>query len=260
MLKKRPDGFHEIASLFQAVDLCDTLTIDHSSEEDSLSSFNPTLPTDHTNLIMRAASLFKEKTGCTKKFAFTVEKRIPMEAGLGGGSSNAATTLWGLNQLTNSGVDDSTLAKWGAEIGSDVSFFFSNGTAYCEGRGELLMSVSLPQEKTFWLAKPKEGLTTPLVYKTTIVDKLQNRDPTESLGRWLKGESFFFNDLEKAAFTLLPSLSKLRDKLQTLGFDKVHMTGSGTVFVCEGDVEAPSLPGVTFFPVKTLTRRGEGWY
>lgn len=260
VLHKRSDGFHEIASLFQAVDLCDTLKIERVSKEDRLVSTDPHLPTDGSNLILRAAALFRKKTGCLQHFHFFIDKKIPIEAGLGGGSSNAATTLWGLNQLTGAQVDEPTLAAWGSELGSDVPFFFSHGSAYCEGRGERLTDVSLPFAKTFWLAKPKAGLSTPAVYRATRVDTLAPRDPRKSLDLWLQGRSCFFNDLEPAAFALLPSLALFKQHLYHLGFDHVHMTGSGTGFICEGTVHAPSLPDVLFFPVTTLIRKKGEWY
>ena len=112
VIGKRDDGYHEIESLYQAIDLCDQLTIEHAEEErDSLSSSNSELPCDETNLILQAAHLFKKKTGISKHFHFDLKKVIPIQAGLGGGSSNAATTFWGLSRFMDLKIDDETLAK-----------------------------------------------------------------------------------------------------------------------------------------------------
>jgi len=260
VIQKRPDGFHEIASLFQAIDLGDTLSIQLADGEDHLTCTDPSLPTDKTNLILRAADLFREKTGLSNHFAFKLEKNIPKEAGLGGGSSNAATTLWGLNQLLKTKIDDQTLAAWGSELGSDIPFFFSQGTTYCEGRGEILTPVSLPASKVYWLAKPQEGLSTPKVFQTTRVDRLSSRDPKVTLSQNLQGQETYYNDLEEAAFTLMPSLTTLKSNLLNLGFSSVHMTGSGTTFFCLGIPKDTALPGVQFFQVNTTERVNNRWY
>lgn len=247
VLKKRSDGYHEIASLFQAIDLGDTLTIDVGGNEDRLVSTDPNLPTDGTNLILRAASLFREKTGIQDRFSFSLDKKIPIESGLGGGSSNAATTLWGLNALLNQGIDDSTLAKWGKELGADVPFFFSHGRAYCAGIGEKLTLLESDEQLSLWIAKPKVALSTPYVFQNHKINSSAE-------------DRHYRNDLEPTAFALAPSLQEFKGALSSLGFERVLMTGSGTAFYCIGNVSKPQLPEVDFFKASFLRRDPKGWY
>lgn len=140
VLKKRDDGYHEIASLYQAIDLGDTLNIT-LNECDELSCSDPSLQTDESNLVLKAAALFRKKTALALYIKVHLHKQIPIQAGLGGGSSNAATTLWALNKLANCPASFQDLALWSCELGSDVAFFFSKGAAYCTGRGELFSSL-----------------------------------------------------------------------------------------------------------------------
>jgi len=163
ILKKRSDGYHEIESLFQAIDLFDTITL-KPSDRDRITSDHSNLPLDETNLIWKARELFKSRFG-SKPVHIHLQKKIPMQAGLGGGSSNAATVLWALNVENNYLASIEELIKLGAILGSDVSFFFSNGTAHCSGRGEKLRPHSLEKQRTGWIIKPDFGLSTEEVFK-----------------------------------------------------------------------------------------------
>ncbi len=226
----------------QAISFGDTLHFE-LSEKDTFTCTDPTLPTDDTNFITRARNLFREKTDFTQPVAIHLEKKIPIEGGLGGGSSNIATTLWGLNKLSNLNIDTSTLSSWAGEISSDAPFFFSLGTAHVTGRGEKVEPLEPLPPQSLYLAKPKGGLSTPLVY--------QHCRPTDSQ----KG-----NDLEAAAFFLRPELATLKQKLLALGFEMVTMTGSGTSFFCTGPVEKPMLPDVQFWETSFLWRKKGEWY
>jgi len=133
ILRKREDGFHELASLFQAISLSDRLSLRSQSElaKDSMECNMPGVPTDSSNLILKALDVFRKNTGTKEFFHVRLEKNVPMEAGLGGGSANAASALWAINELSGRPATNAQLAEYGAEFGSDISFFFSNGTAYC---------------------------------------------------------------------------------------------------------------------------------
>ena len=212
---------------------------------DQITCSDPTIPCDNTNLVAKALTQFRAHFP-TKPIHIHIEKQIPIQAGLGGGSSNAATTLWALNELTGRPATLPQLIEMGAAIGSDVPFFFSTGTAYCTGRGEILEPFALPTTLTGWLAKPTYGLSTPLVYKNTKIEELIPRDPLTAL----KSYPCFFNDLEIPSFRLEPRLITLRDELQK-SFQNVTMTGSGTAFFClEGDPRP--IEGVTFFPFRSI--------
>lgn len=252
VLRKRSDGYHEIASLFQAIDLCDTVTIE-KTERDSLTCSDPELPCDSSNLAWKALYLFRQVFPFSFPIHIHLEKKIPIQSGLGGGSGNAATVLWGLNELCGRPATVEQLAEMGARLGSDVAFFFSTGTAYCTGRGEILEPVSLPQPIQGWLAKPTFGLSTPLVYKETRVDALPNRDPRKAIQNY----PCFFNDLEPAAFRLESRLIAFKNQLDAMRFDSVTMTGSGTAFFCLGK---PDAVDSSLIPFLSLNRSLSSWY
>ncbi len=256
VLRKREDGFHEIASLYQAIDLCDTLHFS-LSKEDLFTCSDPALSMDAQNLVCKALKLFREKTGRFDPVAIHLEKKIPMQAGLGGGSSNAATTLFALNQLFSTNLSQEDLTELGSVLGSDVPFFFSIGTAYCTGRGERLQEMPFPESllrsSCIWIAKPKVGLSTPLVYGACKPELLPQRDPKESF-------SLFYNDLEMAAFSLLPELAILKDTLLDSGFETVVLCGSGTAFFCIGMDHSPQIEGIEFFQTKPFSKENATWY
>lgn len=251
VLRKRSDGYHEIASLFQAIDLYDRIFITKASI-DSLTSSDPELSCGSDNLVMKALALFRSRFPFSFGVSIHLEKRIPSQAGLGGGSSNAATILWALNELSGRPAALEELIEIGAKIGSDVPFFFSLGTAYCTGRGENLSPFALPHPISGWIAKPPFGLSTPLVYQETRVSELIDRDPLLSLGSY----PAFYNDLEPAAFRLEPCLLDFKKELERQGFHSITMTGSGTAFFCiGGNPDKKEL-----IPFRGVFRDATDWY
>jgi 4-diphosphocytidyl-2-C-methyl-D-erythritol kinase len=259
ILHKRKDGYHEIASLYQAISLVDKLTVSLSNT-DVFTCSDSSLSLGESNLVMQALSIFREKTGFTAPFQIHLDKKIPVEAGLGGGSSNAATALFAFQQLSGMCISKSTLMDWGALIGSDVPFFFSLGTAYATGRGEVLEEISPGEAFSMWIAKPSFGLSTPKVYQETKAALLPDRDPLRALKEYKRGEGVFYNDLEVPAFSLSPRLESLKITLLEAGFKQVVLSGSGTAFFCLGLKKPPKLPQVQFFLASTLQRRDQRWY
>ncbi|PCI94785.1 4-(cytidine 5'-diphospho)-2-C-methyl-D-erythritol kinase [Candidatus Aerophobetes bacterium] len=263
VLKKRSDGYHEIASLMQAIDFGDTLSFSLSNK-DAFTCSDPSLPMDRSNLIVKAINLFKRQTG--KKFSLKLhlDKKIPMGAGLGGGSSNAATTLHALDRLLKTNLTTDALIKMGEMLGADVPFFFSKGTAYCTGIGEILEDI-VCKPMNFILAKPKAlSLSTPLVYKNCKIDAVSKTSPSFFRKRYT--EDFFnfiqvlVNDLEYPAFKLEKTLFRFKKELEELGFNKVIMTGSGTAFMCFGKMQIPSLSDVLFYKVSSISKCSASWY
>lgn len=251
VIRKRSDGYHEIASLFQAISLFDQLHFS-KSDVDSLTCTDPELTCGPDNLVNKALHLFRSRFHIPFGVKIHLDKKIPCQAGLGGGSGNAATTLWGLNELAGRPANQDELAQMGSLLGSDVSFFFSSGTAYCTGRGEILEPFILPHSLKGWIAKPPYGLSTPLVYKDTRAGELTDRDPRHSLYSF----PMFYNDLEPAAFRLEPRLQAFRQSLEKQGFDSVTMTGSGTAFFCFGNQDSTN----EFTPFYSVQRDLNGWY
>lgn len=260
VLGKRFDGFHEIASMIGVINLFDEIEIDFASQ-DALHCSDSTIPTGGDNLVWKAVSKFRSETGLSAPISIKLNKRIPVEAGLGGGSSNAATTLWGLNQLLGAPLSEGDLIKLSWQIGSDVALFFSSGTAFCRGRGERISnrpSISIPN---LFVAKPTHlCLSTPKVYGLCRPTPSSEDRLNELVDGYSSGDFQFFNDLETAALTLQPELNSIKQSLFSLGFKDVVMTGSGTAFFCIGEPNHLKLNGIDFFQVKLLERKEMGWW
>jgi 4-diphosphocytidyl-2-C-methyl-D-erythritol kinase len=165
VLDKRLDGYHDIQSVIQPISLHDVMTISRTSGHTIfLESSNPALPCDEGNLAYRAAVLFLEASGLDCGIDINIEKHIPMEAGLGGGSSNAAATLVALNRLFGQPLDKDIIPGLCAQLGSDVPLFLIGGTAFASGRGEILDPLpDLPLH--FVVIKPDFGISTAWAYK-----------------------------------------------------------------------------------------------
>jgi 4-diphosphocytidyl-2-C-methyl-D-erythritol kinase len=245
VIGKRADGYHEIATLMVAVSLYDTLEFkeDHSPDI-HLRCDHPNLPAGPENLVWRAADFLRQRTGCRRGAAIRLVKRIPLAAGLAGGSSDAAATLAGLNRLWRLGLAARELAALGAELGSDVAFFFATPAAWCTGRGEQVQPVPLGKPLWLVLACPEAGLSTAEVYRgVTVPDKPESGETVrralaegnaEAVGRAL------FNRLEGVAEGLRPEGAQVRSYFKRLGAAGQRMSGSGTsVFgVCRGHADA----------------------
>ncbi len=154
-LSKRPDGYHEVEMIMTMVDLADRIDLTETNDDritvDVSEGF---VPNDHRNLAYQAADLLKKRFNVKKGVSIYITKRIPVAAGLAGGSSDAAATLKGLNQLWQLGLTQDELAELGAEIGSDVSFCVYGGTALATGRGEIIQQIASPPPCWVILAKP----------------------------------------------------------------------------------------------------------
>lgn len=258
ILRRRPDGYHELASLFQAISLFDTLDF-ALAEHDNLTCSDRTLPTDSSNLVLKATNLFRRKTGLKFGLRVHLDKKIPHQAGLGGGSGNAATTLWALNQLHNRPATSEALLEWAGEIGSDVAFFLSSGTAYCTGRGEIVKSLPPLQAQSLWIVKPPQGTSTPAVYGKLNASQLPQRDPEQALNQFLAGSPCYFNDLEDVALAVTPELAVLKHNLISQGYPDVMLSGSGSSFFCAGK-KHPDVPGCQIYSAEFANRSIDGWY
>jgi 4-diphosphocytidyl-2-C-methyl-D-erythritol kinase len=245
VLGKRPDGYHEIATLMVAVSLYDTLEFkEEATGQVRLTCDQPTLSTGPENLVCRAAEALRRHTGSTRGAAMRLTKRIPMAAGLAGGSTDAAATLAGLNRLWQLGLPVSELATMGAEIGSDVPFFFTTPAAWCTGRGEKTIPWPLGRALHLVLVCPSIGLSTADVYRgETIPERPESGDEIrqaaadgniEEIGRRLH------NRLQPAAEVLCPPIAAWQSRLARLGTTGQMMSGSGTsVFaLCRDHAEA----------------------
>jgi len=230
ILGKREDGFHEIATLIQAVSLFDELDIHVSNDvnSDQLTCSDSSIPTDSTNLVSKAVELFRKKSGLSFSTKIHLQKNIPHQAGLGGGSGNAATTLFALNEHFQFPFSEKELQNLSSELGSDIPFFFSQGLAYCTGRGEVVQSLKPLAPSPIWILKPPFGLPTVQVYKAfaSLPRSYETKDPLISLDEIQKGRTAFFNDLEHAAFHVSSEMGSLKETLEK----GAMMSGSGSAF------------------------------
>jgi 4-diphosphocytidyl-2-C-methyl-D-erythritol kinase len=244
ILGRRDNGFHDLASLFQTISLADHMyfsKLDGGAQMDELTCSDETLEIDDSNLVTKALNLMREKTGIGTYFKVHLEKNVPMQAGLGGGSGNAATAMYAFNSLCGSPASNEELKQWSGAIGSDISFFFSTGTAYCTGRGEVVdpLPPLLDWEATaVHVFKPDEGLSTGLVFKNLDLGACTaQRAPDELLKLWTSSicseaaaQGGLVNDLEPPAFRCSPTLRALRRDIEACGAftGAVMMSGSGT--------------------------------
>ena len=240
VLAKRPDGYHEIRSVFQTINLCDSLRFQLSQKV----AFKSNLPdwTPKKSLVARAVSLLQETTGYSKGAATEVSKRIPLVSGLGGDSSNAATTLRGLNKLWELSLSESKLLDLATQLGSDVAFFLYGGTALVEGRGEVV--TPLPPLPHRWVVLvvpnvPRLPEKTGQLYASLKTSHYTDGQITEKLVAELKESrepSILFNTFENVAFTHFSTLSVYRAHIIKMGAPSVHLAGSGpTLFTLVKD-------------------------
>lgn len=233
VLGRRNDGYHEILSIFHAIDLCDILVFE-LDEGISLRSGEPSLEFED-NLVVKAARLLKETTGCRRGVRIKLEKRIPRGVGLGGGSSDAASTLCELNQLWELRLPTSELAKLASKLGSDVSFFVYGGTALMGGRGEkLIQLITHPLTYFVLLIPPLPGMPqkTRQAYTNLRVDHFTKRQfIARALGSLVQHKcinySFLFNVFEGVAFEFFPGLNEYWERFRQAGAASVHLAGSG---------------------------------
>jgi 4-diphosphocytidyl-2-C-methyl-D-erythritol kinase len=223
---KRGDGFHEIESLMVPVSLSDSLDIEPGGEGISFTCSDTSLPVDDTNLVVRAAKLFFERQKIPAAVKIHLEKKIPHGAGLGGGSSDAATTLIALDAVFETKLAAESLSDMAAEIGSDIPFFIYQSAGVCRGRGEIVTPVEFRHRLPLLLLKPSFGVPTPWAYKMW-------RDSKELPGVSYAGQDFLWgrlvNDLERPVFEKYLFLAVLKRWL--LGQPEAAgalMSGSGS--------------------------------
>jgi 4-diphosphocytidyl-2-C-methyl-D-erythritol kinase len=213
ILGRRSDGYHDIETLMAPITLCDELTFDRDDSRSGIECQcdDPSLPSGPANLVVRAAELFLERIGARDGVRIDLQKRIPHGAGLGGGSSDAATTLIGLNQLFGAPLRPNELIEVGANIGSDVPFFVVESTARCRGRGEIVTACELPGKLELLLAKPEFGVPTAAAYARWS-------DSRELPGVDYAPQEFggvtFQNHLERPVFEKYPLLARMKTWLR----------------------------------------------
>lgn len=229
ILEKRRDGFHEIETVITPVSLYDKIEVEKQSRWVDFSCDDPSIPKGADNLVVRAANAFFEATHLKSGIATKLTKNIPHGAGLGGGSSDAASTLLALNELFETKLSHDGLAKIAESIGSDVPFFISQSAAICKGRGELVAPTKLSERLSILLLKPEFGVPTAWAYQRW---QSSSEIPGVNYGPQQFGEQTFANDLERPVFEKFAFLAEM--KMWLLKQPEVGaalMSGSGsTIF------------------------------
>lgn len=251
VIDKREDGYHEIESIMQTINLYDTLYLQRSREGISIVTNCSKLPSDDNNLVYQAAILMQKEYGVKRGVKINLHKRIPIGGGLGGGSSNAAATLIGLNQLWGLELSKSELVSLALQLGSDVPFFIYGGTALVKGRGEIVFPLTINKNFYYFLVTPplivptkniyknlKIYLTKPIFNINMIVGKLLTQKV-----KYEEIKKLLYNRLESVALNLYPVLRSTYYALRKVTTDGVLLSGSGsTIFkLCSCKKEADCL-------------------
>ncbi|OEH84335.1 4-(cytidine 5'-diphospho)-2-C-methyl-D-erythritol kinase [Desulfuribacillus stibiiarsenatis] len=234
ILGKRDDGYHEVEMIMQSIDLTDQMVFTLTDEPKITIECDVSyVPTDERNLAYKAAKLLQQKFAVDKGVHIVLNKKIPVSAGLAGGSSNAAATLRGLNQLWQLNVTIDELAELGSEVGSDVPFCVYGGTAIARGRGEKIERITKAPPMTILLAKPQISVSTAVAYQNFSMDKILKKPDTKAVISAIQNQDpqaichHLGNVLETATFAMHPEVEKLKEQMKSFGADGVLMSGSG---------------------------------
>lgn len=229
ILGRRQDGFHEIETLIAPISLCDELRIDKQSRWIDFTCDDASIPRGDKNLVVRAAKTFFQTTHAKGGVSIVLRKKIPHAAGLGGGSSDAASTLLALDQFFETQLPRETLSRMAETIGSDVPFFIFQSAAICKGRGELVVPIKLPGQMSILLLKPEFGVSTGWAYS-----RWENSEeiPSVTYEAQKFAEQTLRNDLERPVFEKFVFLAQLKMwLLKQTEVGAALMSGSGsTVF------------------------------
>ena len=236
--RRLPNGYHEVKMIMQTVDLFDVLTF--SEREDTqivIHSDSGEIPCNEDNLIYKAAMKLRERTGIERGISVEIQKRIPVAAGMAGGSSDAAATLLGLNELLGCGLTSEELERIGVTIGADVPYCIKGGTALSEGIGEVLTSLPTPPDAVLLIAKPDISVSTKFVYENLHADQLVSHPDIDGMVEAIRNQNLkgicerMENVLETVTIREYPVISRIKDGMKQGGAVNALMSGSGpTVF------------------------------
>lgn len=262
VLARRPDGYHEVRMLMQAVGLYDEVNVSLARSGVTVQCEPGTAPQGEENIAHRAAQMMLDQSGAGGGVAVSIRKNIPLAAGLGGGSSDAAAVLFACNRLLTLGFGSGQLAEIGTKLGMDVPFFFFGPTAVAEGRGEILRQI--PPPPLFWvlLINPGFETSTAWVYKNVNLGLTKKVDCNKIVGLGVgQIAQSLHNDLESVTAAAHPVIGEMKTALLEQGALGALMTGSGpTVFgvfaseaACRTAARNLSPRGWRLFPAPILT-------
>lgn len=238
VLGRRENGYHDVRMVMQTIYLYDNVTLEKTEEEGiSITCNLPYLPTDTSNIAYKAAKLLIDEFGLTSGVRITLDKHIPVAAGLAGGSSNAAAVLVGMNRMFSLGLSQEELMKRGVELGADVPYCVMRGTVLAEGIGEILTPLP-PLPKCYVLiAKPGINVSTKMVYEKLDSKEITNHPNIDGILEGLEEQdlekivSNMGNVLENVTIEAYPIIEQIKDVMKSCGALNAMMSGSGpTVF------------------------------
>jgi 4-diphosphocytidyl-2-C-methyl-D-erythritol kinase len=234
VLSKREDGYHEIRTIMQTVDLYDIINIEKIEEDNIIvTTSSENIPTDNKNHAYIAASLLKERFGVKQGVRIHIEKNIPVSAGLAGGSTDAAAVLKGLNEIFELNLSEQQLMEIGREIGADVPFCLVGGTALCEGIGEKVIKLKSAPQMNVLIAKPEVYVSTQAVYEALDLSKIKKRPNIEAMisaieeGNVKEIAKNLCNVLEVVTVNQYPVINRVKDIMRNNNALGTVMTGSG---------------------------------
>lgn len=240
VIRRRPDGYHEVKMIMQTVGICDILTFRKSGRQDGAVTLfldKKGLPCGKENLVYRAAELLTRTHGLRDGVEITLEKRIPIAAGMAGGSTDAAAVFHGMNELFGLSMSLQEMKDLGVGIGADVPYCIQGGTALSEGIGEILTALPSPPEAYLLIAKPDISVSTKFVYENLHADRLQSHPDIDGMVQALERGSLegivsrMENVLETVTVREYPVIQTLKDIMRREGALNALMSGSGpTVF------------------------------
>lgn len=239
VIKKRGDGYHEVKMIMQTIDLHDEVSLERTDTHNRIEvqCDSRWAPSNQENIAFKAAELLVNQYRIKDSVKITIKKKIPVAAGLAGGSSDAAAVLKGMNSLFSLGIGEEELMCMGKKIGADVPYCIKGGTVLAEGIGEILTGISPLPRLNIILIKPKAGVSTAWVYKNLDFDKIKSRPDTDKLIESIQGNKIGFlarnmkNVLETVTIEKYGVIREAKNRLLEAGADGSMMSGSGpTVF------------------------------
>lgn len=238
VLRRREDGYHEVKMIMQTVNICDDLTFERTEQPGiRIQTDHVELPVDQNNLIYKAADMLMREKGITEGVKITLTKRIPIAAGMAGGSSDAAATMRGLNHLFAMGYTTEELQRLGVKLGADIPYCIVGGTMLSEGIGEILSPLPTPPACYLVVAKPDINVSTKFVYENLHADSLTRHPDIDGMIEAIKEGNLqgmtdrLGNVLETVTVKEYPVIEEIKELMRREGAENALMSGSGpTVF------------------------------
>ncbi len=237
VVRRLENGYHEVRMIMQTVGICDVLTLEKSDTGIVVTTDNGELPTDENNLIYKAAKLMMDKYNINQGVRIHLEKHIPIAAGMAGGSTDAAGTFIGMNELFACGADEEALRELGVKVGADVPYCIMGGTALAEGIGEKLTRLPGPPGCFLLVAKPDINVSTKYVYEHLDAEGVEHHPDIDGMIRAIADKDLqgivdrLENVLENVTVKKYPIIQEIKDAMLQMGAEGSLMSGSGpTVF------------------------------